>query len=408
MDYAEPVYTDRRQRISYNFSSDDMLAAVIIVLIFCIIVLLVWAGSPVLAPYFARQQEQEREHNLVRNGIIFRFDDAFLNELVEVDPDHDRDARGIGDIRERLHDEVEVEEHQARQDAGEPEPDAGERLQNAVEEHFREMTRHANDTQNVHDQVIVKAHSLKYRRLLELRIKDPEHKEFVARMISQGYKVRDIRGMETDQAFREIQAHAKANVTDTERLQRITTVLEGIGRGDTSVSLTGRPVKDIWVLTLIWKRIHHTDNTKTADDMCGILMDQLYDGATGDAGGILGLVGAGTVCIGGRIGRIMSVLTRMDADEVLAKPELDVKELTNEASAKCPRLIKEIMDENPTQAMLYAKQPNELNPRQQAEVERFERKIKERIDESLRADYKNLLSEHELTKLITTMQAGIG
>lgn len=390
--------SDNGWRLRSSFSGDDLLVAAVIFLVFCIICLVVWVGSPVRAQQFAAQRQEQavRRHVVVLNG------DILLDTDEEIETPR---GNGVGDIRERIHDEVEEEEQQARQDAGEPELDATERIRTAVEEHFREMTAHANDGQNVHDQVIVKNHALKYRRMLELRIKDKEHKEFVARLIAQGYKVRDIRGMETDQAFREIRAHAKQYVTDTERLQRINTVLDGIGRGDTSVSLTGRPVKDIWVLTLIWKRIHHRDNETNAEDMRGILMDQLFDAAS-ETGGLLDL-GTGTVCIGGRIGRMMSVLTRMDADEVLAKPELDVKELTNEASSKCAQLVKKITEENPTLAVLYAKLPEELNAKQKLDVGRFEEKIRKRIEENLRADYKDLLSEREMNKLIATMQAGI-
>lgn len=400
----------RRRYATTNFSTDDILVAAIIFLIFCLICLLVWMGSPHLAPRFAVQQQQRNQE---RREMVFEFmgDDIGVDWMAIVPPGgdmaYDAHEPKRGDIRDRLYDEVEIEENQARQDAGETELDATERLRTAVEEHFREMTQHADDGQNVHDHAVVKGHALKYRRMLELRIKDSEHKEFVNRLVSQGYKIKDIRGMETDQAFREINAYAKTHVLNTERLQRITTVLEEIGRGATSVSLTGRPVKDIWVLTLIWKRIHHRDNEKNKDDMCNILMDQLYDAATGNEGGLLGIIGTGTVCIGGRVGRMMSVLTRMDADEALAKPELDMKELTNEASSKSAQIIKKITEENPSLAILYATLPNELSARQKRDVERFEGKIKKRIDETLRADYKDLLSVHELDRLISNMQSGV-
>lgn len=396
MDYD---YGIRRQSVlSKPISGDDLLIAAVIFLVFCIICLFIWISSPHLAPRMAARQQRRLEGQ----QFIWFMDDDIPEEL-EV-------TRGRGDIRERLYDDVEAEEAQARQDAGEVEPEAvldtAERLKVAVEEHFQGMTAHADDGQNVHDQVIVKAHAIKYRRMLELRVKDPEHKEFVKRLVSQGYKAKDVREMETTQAFQEISAYVKDHVTDEGKRRRINTVLEEISRGATSISLTGRPVKDIWVLTLVWKRIHHQANESNMVDMRDILIDQLNDAAT-EARDLFHLGGVSTVCVGGRIGRIMSVLTRMDADQVLSKPEMDSKELTNEASMKCAQLIKGILEENPALAELYAKLTEDLNREQRREVEQFEERMRTRIDETLREDYGDLLSTRELDRLIQNMQAGV-
>lgn len=290
------------------------------------------------------------------------------------------------------------------QDENITEANVGEVIDAVIDEYYGERERHDNDPQNVHEPVIVKCHSAKYKRMLELRVNDPEHMAFIRGLIANGHDRDQVRNMEIMEADREIRQHVMT-LPETKR-GPIIQVLDTIGHGSTTVSLTGHPVKDIWVLTLVWKRIHHPSNAKNHEEMKAVLMDQLHDASHPEGYAPEGEV-ATAVCINGRIGRILSVLTSLDSDKVLSEPELDLKELRNIAMFKCANILKQRLKEEPEMAVLYVKLRDQMSKYELNDIEKFESQIREEIDSALRQEYNKLLSSWDLDTLVRDAQACI-
>jgi len=362
--HKNPRYQRPLRELSPN--ADGYVVAVIIVLLFILIVALIYT----LAPYLAIRRP----------------------DAVRVQRFNYPEQRTDGGVRRHLQEENINEEN------------VGEVIDAVIDEYYGERERHDNDPQNVHEPVIVKCHSAKYKRMLELRVNDPEHMAFIRGLIIEGHNRDQVRNMEIMEADREIRQHAMT--LPEEKRVPIMQVLDTIGHGSTTVSLTGHPVKDIWVLTLVWKRIHHPSNAKNHEEMKEVLMDQLRDASHPDGYAPEGEV-ASSVCINGRIGRILSVLTRLDSDEVLSEPELDLKELRNIAMFKCANILKHRLKEEPEMAALYVKLRDQLSKYELNDVEKFESQIRDEIDSTLRAEYQRLLSEWDLDILIRDGQAGI-
>lgn len=361
--HKNPRYQRPLRELSPN--ADGFVVAIIIVLLFILIVALMYT----LAPYFAiARPEVARGRPIVLNYP---------------------DTRGL---RTHLQEENINEEN------------VSEVIDAVIDEYYGERERHDNDPQNVHEPVIVKCHSAKYKRMLELRINDAEHMAFIRGLIIEGHDRNQVRNMEIMEADREIRQHAMS-LPDEKRIPVIQ-VLDTIGHGSTTVSLTGHPVKDIWVLTLVWKRIHHPSNIKNHEEMKAVLMDQLCDASHPEGYAPEGEV-ASSVCINGRIGRILSVLTRLDSDEVLSEPELDLKELRNIALFKCAGILKQHLKDEPEMAILFVKLRDQLSKYELADVEKFESQIRDDIENTLRQEYQKLLSPWDLDTLIRDAHAGI-
>jgi hypothetical protein len=364
--HKNPRYQRPLRELSPN--ADGFVVAIIIVLLFILIVALMYTLAPYLA--IARPEMVRARH------IVLDY------------PDHHPN----GGLRRHLQEENINEEN------------VGEVIDVVIDEYYGERERHDNDPQNVHEPVIVKCHSAKYKRMLELRINDAEHMAFIRGLIIEGHNRDQVRNMEIMEADREIRQHA-ASLPEEKRVP-VLQVLDTIGHGSTTVSLTGHPVKDIWVLTLVWKRIHHPSNVKNHEEMKAVLMDQLCDASHPEGYAPEGEV-ASSVCINGRIGRILSVLTRLDSDEVLSEPELDLKELRNIAMFKCAGILKQRLKDEPEMAVLYVKLRDQLSKYELADVEKFEAQIRDEIDDTLRQEYQKLLSEWDLDNLVKEAQAGI-
>jgi len=109
-----------------------------------------------------------------------------------------------------------------------------------------------------------------------------------------------------------------------------------------------------------------------------------------------------TVCINGRVGRILSTFTLLDADSILSSPEMDDKELFNEAYVKANKVLEIALDthDNPVIRDLYSKPEDTLNMQEQLIVNRFRERAKSEIAKTLKADYENLIDEKSLYTII--------
>lgn len=358
----------RYQRPLYEISpnSDSFVVAIVILLIFILIIAVLYT----IAPYFTIR----RDPHVPERGLADIF--APTNE----------------GVRSHLQGEHITEET------------VSEVIDAVIDEYYGERERHDNDGQNVHEPVIVKCLSAKYKRMLELRVNDPDRKAFERSLIAEGYDRNQVRNMEISKADQEIRQHVAT--LPKERAEAITRVLDVISCGNTTVSLTGHPVKDIWVLTLVWGRIHHPSNAKNFAEMRDVLMDQLCDASHAD-GYVPQTETTGAVCINGRIGRILSVLTLLDSDPVLAKPELDFKELRNLALSKCANLLKQRLKEEPEMAPLFAALRETLSEDEIHDVEKFEARLRSEIEQTIQQEYSRLLSARELEALIRDAQSAL-
>jgi len=273
-----------------------------------------------------------------------------------------------------------------------------------------QYNNHADDSQNVHDSQVVKSVNKKYNRLLEL------NKDHIQSIVN----VDSWRQTLIETAFREIGNYlATINLPENEML-KIQAVLDKARLGNTFESFNDT---EDWIIAQIWIRINHSDNANKKDELMKAFVDQIKDAGKnavqfGDAV-VHGLAAAfgiamrdqprvvvDTECITGRISRYFQTFTLLDADDELASPIKDKKELENEAFAKSSQILKNILDRNPDLAELY-NSVDDLNPIDAQKLETFRQTIMKSIEDEISRDYLSVIPHAELEILISKCKAGV-
>lgn len=288
------------------------------------------------------------------------------------------------------------------------------------EEYFEnhQHNNHADDNQNVHDSHVVKSIREKYNRLLELNHTSelPAHLQNIVTVDSWRHAL-----IET--AFTELGNYlATVNLSEADML-KIQAVIDKAHSGHVFESFN---TTEDWIITQIWIRINHIDNTDKKDELMSALVDQLKDAGkltirfedaliheiaaalfgTGNITRAEPLPVVDTECITGRISRYFQTFTLLDADAELAKPIKDKKELENEAFAKSSQILKNMLAHNSDLAELY-NSTNDLNPTDTQRLDNFKLTILKSIEEDLTRDYNSIIPSAELEVLITKCKAGI-
>ena len=111
-------------------------------------------------------------------------------------------------------------------------------------------------------------------------------------------------------------------------------------------------------------------------------------------------------CINGRVGRIISALSLLDNDPILNSPEIDEKEIANIAYMKASSILKE---ELKTENMenIYTKDVDQLTNEERENLNKFEKNVKDKIENTLLKEYKDIISNDQLTNIIKKSQLGV-
>lgn len=273
-----------------------------------------------------------------------------------------------------------------------------------AEDFLRNMERHDDDSQNVHQSEINKLFVKKYNRLVEL------------------YSISDD---VCEQALGEITYAAKKYINDDARLtksqknlrnKRIMMVLDKIREGNilTSISLTAPPKEDE-ILALVWLRIQSLSEN---ENHTVSLFDNLLDCAPKRKHAIFDVVDVvdrieqkySVVCINGRVGRILGSLTLIDSDSILGAPEKDINTITNEAYAKAGHVYdKAIADYKNKNTTIRPAQEiyntSATTPEETEELTLFENHIKNSIRDIITQDYSDILTPQKLSEIISSSQS---
>lgn len=276
------------------------------------------------------------------------------------------------------------------------------------EEYFTKLESHANDSQNTHDSTILSSLTMKYKRLKELY----DNKEYSNEILKAGITEEELNNAKIDEIIFQIKKLSKEYYNNEEKQNKINNILDEISKNNTITSISEEkiPVYEKYILLLVWTRIHHKDNEENMKKMEIMLLDQLidcYESIKINIGIINVMTPEHSVCINGRVGRIISSLTLLDNDKILSDPEKDEKEIANLAYSKAYKILTTELKKNKRIDELYNTNHDKLSDDEFDEVIEFENKIKLKIERELTNEYKNYISSQKLKNIIEKAKQGI-
>lgn len=303
--------------------------------------------------------------------------------------------------------------------------------------YYQEMEDHGNDPQNSHDHQVIISLTEKYKKLVELqneldKSNEPDYEEFK----KAGLVDTEIKDAKAAYSINEFYTWAvdflkKKYVGDRDNYHKNIKILEDvlneIGKGAEIKSVDPEGVKEGYILMLIWLRINHPDNAENCENLKEVLLNQILDCVQttqemlGDLIQIVAPIGdtPHVVCLNGRVARIISSLSLLDKDPILAKPELDENEITNLAYMKSsmilqknlkkliPSKIKSQNVHGETMEDIYVRDPEKLTETEKELLEQFEHHVKKEITRTLNKEYKEIVSSNLLEKMIEKSLAGV-
>jgi len=306
---------------------------------------------------------------------------------------------------------------------------------NNPEEFFENIQQHGDDSQNVHDPLIRKEMTNKLMKMIEYNTKrygslDQRAQEVsmtpdqftMSKMINTTHEIKrksiayynsQLLGLTDPDAIVE-----KRRETDI-NLHKIGIVLDKVSGGYPIGMSDEQVYREDFILNNVWDRINDEDNTQHRDQLQIALIDNIVDCAykmdinnldpqfaqvvqliMGDA--------YTTHCINGRVARFITSLILLDADPIITKPEMDAKEIANEAYTKAYNILNKELDNQTEEVQTwFGTKETELTPEQLQIVKDLENHIKGRIADVLRADYKDILDGPTLDGIIGKAQSGV-
>lgn len=316
------------------------------------------------------------------------------------------------------------------QNEHEPEPVA-----NNPEEFFENIQQHGNDSQNVHDPLIRKEMTAKLLKIIDYNTKRHESLEkraqvvgltpdqfTMSKMINTTHEIKrksiayfntQILGLTDPDAIVE-----KRRETDI-KLHKIGIVLDKVSLGYPIGMSDEQYYREDFILNNVWDRINDDDNAAHKEQLQIALIDNIVDCAykmdinmlDPQFAQVVQLImgDAYTVhCINGRVARFITSLILLDVDPVIAKPEMDAKEIANEAYTKAYAILNKELDEQTDEVQTWFNtKETELTPEQLQIVKDLENHIKGRIADVIRNDYKDILDGPELDTIINKAQSGV-
>jgi hypothetical protein len=112
------------------------------------------------------------------------------------------------------------------------------------------------------------------------------------------------------------------------------------------------------------------------------------------------------VCVNGRVARIISALSLLDNDSILAEPELDEAEIKNLAYSKANNILQKNLKEAGLED-LYIADREKISAEDKVKIEMLENKIREEIGDVLKKEYNNFVPTKSLTEIIAQAQEAI-
>lgn len=279
---------------------------------------------------------------------------------------------------------------------------------------------HADDTQNVHDSMVISELKKRYDRLIELNQSALVVPTDIADYVNQN----DYADMFCQTMFIELGNYCQTYfdpVTTAEKFSKAQKVIETARDGSIFTGFI-EEVREDWILAHVWYRIHSSDNATNREQLLNALMDQLQDaGKYALAGGFQAAVAAiitgippvrsqelTTECTTGRIGRYFQTFTLLDADPLLCKPILDEKEYENEAYAKSYKILTKFIDDNPGMDLLYhTSDESTLTDPDKEKLQQLKEGARTAIRDAITNDYEGLMSTEKLNILIEKCVAGV-
>jgi hypothetical protein len=278
---------------------------------------------------------------------------------------------------------------------------------------FARLETHNNDSQNVHNHTIMTHIGQKYDRLVTLDMLGPQ-------WLHNFTPVDNAVAQRLDSTCNGIRMHMSRLSVDKQTKMEV--YLTEVAKNST-ISLRNEIIKEGWILSMVWDRINCAENVPNQANLREMFVAQIMecvkprDDALDVIEAFLGLgttqrtshttTQYTTVCLNGRVGQLLAVLTNLDADPELATPILDEKELANAAYVAAHSIFEAAMREDPAGAGIYNMNEDDLTDAQAATLEDFKRKISQQIDRKIRKQYIDLLSPDKLQEVINNSQAAI-
>lgn len=207
--------------------------------------------------------------------------------------------------------------------------------------------------------------------------------------------------MNDPQALKEIRNYMNNRKwSDEKQRQRALQTLDKIEEGNWVTNLNARESE---VLSEVWHRMNSPQNEDNRDNLRDSLMNSLSDCVEPGYNGQ-----EYQVCASGRMGRVLSSLTLLDADTNIGEPIKTAEILRNEIFSKSYQIIQDSLKATDAEtARAYNGVLEAPAPDVDAKLADFESGLRSRIETELRNEYSNKVDKRVLDNLIADAQAGV-
>ena len=310
-----------------------------------------------------------------------------------------------------------------------------------VEEFFQDINDHNDDGQNVHNPQIRKSLTDRLLRVIELNggihetyevggLELPHEQYIQAKFTQADREIRErSRQYHDGLVLRGVINRDEATL----RHDKIDMVLKKLSHGYDLVMKDGKSYKENFILVHVWDRINHKDNFAHRDELQISLLDNLIDaveerqapvaaieefinnvlGTTHEVDGLERT--HMTVCINGRVARVLTALVLLDADEKVSMPEKDEKEYMNEAMHKAAQIIEnelntyevKLPEGSDIRAIYNEPDVDKLSQRERLVLQTFHNHLKETFSAEFHRDYDGVLTPEQVTHIIEQANMGI-
>lgn len=250
-----------------------------------------------------------------------------------------------------------------------------------AQDNYFEAREIRNDPQNVHDTQATRDMINKYNRLVEKNSGD-------------------IRDGAVKKGIQNIKKYLnKYKFSDKSKKNRALKAFEKISEGNFVTSLNA---SDSDVLINVWNRAYSPENVGRKDEILPVIIDSMVECVEPSGYG-----GDYVICAHGRAQHLIDSLTLMDNDETLNKSARTAETLRNEIFSKAHLIIQEELKNTDTMiARAYNGVLDEPRPGIENDVEMLEQKMRDKIEETLKNEFKDVESK-VLNELIKDAQAGV-
>lgn len=188
-----------------------------------------------------------------------------------------------------------------------------------------------------------------------------------------------------------------------EKLHQINEVLKKIANGYPIVMKDDISYREDFIMSQIWDRVNSDANKDVRESLQNAFINNVLDCVREkresdepldmDLIHIINTLAGeefSTYCINGRVARLMATFAHLDVDPILSKPIVDADEASNEAYDKACYIYTKQMEAMP-EDLKTIYNSDDLPKEQQDQIEKFDKNLKQLIENELRVDYETLL-----------------